>query len=56
MGLAFEYMVRGDASMVGQAGKNEYLTGGGMFDEISSRRREDLQWMLGIGKYEGRGY
>ena len=56
MGLALEYMIRGDASMVGMSGSNEYLGGGGIFDEVSSRRREDLQWMLGIGKYAGRGY
>lgn len=55
MGLMIEYAARGEASLIGQSGKSG-TTGGGMFDEVSSRRREDLHWMLGIGKYEGRGY
>ena len=25
--------------------------GGGIFDEVSSRRREDIQFLLGTGKY-----
>ena len=26
-------------------------SGDGLFDEVSTRRREDLQYLLGIGKY-----
>ena len=28
-----------------------YASGGDLFDEVSTRRREDLQYLLGIGKY-----
>lgn len=55
VGLLIEHAAKGEASLIGQSG--QYDTGGdGFFDEISSRRREDLHWMLGIGKYAGRGY
>lgn len=55
LGLLMEYAAKGDASQIGQSGQYD-VGGGGLFDEVSSRRREDMHWMLGIGKYEGRGY
>ena len=32
-------------------GESYACTGGDLFDEVSTRRREDLQYLLGIGKY-----
>ena len=55
VGLLIEHAAKGEASLIGQSGQYD-TGGGGFFDEISSRRREDLHWMLGIGKYAGRGY